>query len=187
MVKYPNPYYTIGTILILISIVLYLELSIKETAILPAALGCSTIYKGVSIKEKMKTENSSRERIMGTSFILPGLVQVCDMGKKVTGMAMIATCIVCYSVLISITFSYITIDSVGERPLGMMLVFSLIFLFFDMVFCMIQSNEFCNQKGLQYIGGEFEGDWTNTSLAYRLTILVMLIISIMMTILILNM
>lgn len=186
MTKYPNPYYAIGIILVLIGIILYLELSVKETAILPVVLGCSTIYKGVSIKDEMETVDSSRERIMGTSFILPGLVQICDMGKKVTGVAMIVICIICYAILISITFSFITIDAVGKKALGMMIVFSLIFLFSDMLLCAIQLNGFCNEKELQYIGGEFEGNWTDTSLAYKLTILIMLIISIVMIVLILS-
>lgn len=185
MTKYPNPYYVIGTIFILIGVAVYTVFSIKETAVLPVVLGCSIIYKGVSIREKMGTEDSTRDRIMGTSFILPGLVQICDMKKKTTGVAMISVYVFCYLILISIAFSFFTIDSVGEKMMGIILVFSLIILFTDILLCLIQSNEFCNQKKLPYIQGEFEGNWTNTPLAYGLTLLVMSAISVIMTFLIL--
>ncbi len=171
MSRYPNPYHATGAILILIGIVTFLVLSVKETAILPIVLGCSVVCKGIPLREKLRTEDSYRDRIMGMSFILPGLVQIRDMHRKATGMAMIATYLACYLVLLSVAFSFITVDDVGKRALGIMLVYSLLILFTDILLCAIQSNEFCNQEGLPYIGGEFEGNWTDTGRAYRWTVL----------------
>ena len=184
MTRYPNPYYSVGAILILIGIVAFLKLSIKETAILPVVLGCSIICKGIPLREKMTTEDSSRDRIMGMSFILPGMVQIRDMGKRATGIAMIVTYLACYLVLISVAFSFITVDDVGRRALGTMVAFGLIILFADMLLCSIQSNEFCNQKGLPHIGGEFEGNWTDTGRAYRWTIWTVSAVGFVMAVLI---
>ncbi len=185
MTRYPNPYYSVGAILILIGIAAFLKLSIKETAILPVVLGCSIICKGIPLREMMTTEDSSRDRIMGMSFILPGMVQIRDMGKRATGIAMVVTYLACYLVLISVAFSFITVDDVGRKALGMMVAFGLIILFADMLLCSIQSNEFCNREGLPHIGGEFEGNWTDTKRAYKWTILTASSVGIVMAVLIL--
>lgn len=187
MTRYPNPYYALGTILFLIGIAAYLGLSVRETAIMPVCLGCSMFLRGASLGKKLRTEESARDRIMGMSFVLPGSVQICEMGRKATGAAMIATYVACYLVLASLMFSFVTVEDVGDRMFATLLTYSLVFLFADMVLCSIQSNEYCNRRGLPYIGGEFEGHWTNTALAYRLTVLAISIFSVAMAVLILRM
>ena len=162
-----NYYYPAGAAFIGIFLLIYATQS--RVQLISLILGVSLIVRGLLLRFKLKGGESTRDYLMASSFACPGYVQFTQMGKRFTGVFMMLCFYASVSAFLSAVTGVINIDSVDVALFVGLMVYGILFTFYIAIMCALQINDYCNEKDMPFIGGEFEMKWTNTALGYGIT------------------
>ena len=144
-------------------------MTIGYTSVLALVLGTKIIIQGFMLRKKLVTEQSRRDRLSGSSWYIPGFVQMTLMGMRLSGLIMLLSYFSCFAIEVLLFSGTINAGSIGNTVGICAYVYPMVFIIAIPVVSTIQIADFCNSEDMAFINGEFEMNVKDTRKLFRIT------------------